>query len=78
MEEMYEYVIPAHYVPVIENDDRTHLSDEEEKEVDSFLNDVLDSHGEGTWEHVRNLGFQYRNDVNRLGGQCDLYWYHAR
>lgn len=75
---IYELIIPSYYAPVIENDDMSHLTNEEVEEVTSFMENMKSEHGPGTWEHVRNIGFQYRNDVNSLGGQCDMYKYHVK
>lgn len=59
-------IIPNYLLPAIYNDDRTHLNDEEEKELESFWK-FIDGFNVGDFVDV---GFKYRNDVNSLGADC--------
>jgi len=65
------YTVPIFYLPAIINDDYSGLSDDEEKELDEFLNGIYQDFGRGHWAYnnCENY-FTYTNDINNLGNDC--------
>ena len=62
--EVYEYTIPTFYLGALINGDISGLSDEEERELNTFLESLP---GNGHWDYDDEHYFSYYNDINNLG-----------
>jgi len=65
--EQTTYRIPSHYLVALINDDYTGLTDEDEKELNEWLERVQPGHA--TCPDGEPF-FAYRNDINSLGDDC--------
>jgi len=77
MDELLEFKIPTHYLSAIINADTSGLSDEDEKELDEFIDVVVDSYGNANFmlgEKSDESYFDTSNDVNNLGGDVSILY----
>jgi hypothetical protein len=68
-DDLIEYVIPTHYATSLINADMSGLSDEDEQELDEFVNRVQEAHGNAHFMLGNDTEeyFSHSNDVNNLG-----------
>ena len=71
MKRIETYVLPAHFVGALFNDDYTGLTEAEENEIDSFLASIS-GHCVGCSEEPF---FAWHNDINNLGCTCLEYYF---
>jgi hypothetical protein len=72
--DIISFTIPTHAVSVLINGDSSGLEDEEEEEINNFVDKIVSKFGNANFmlpsEDEMDLGFCYRNDINNLGGEC--------
>lgn len=68
--EIVELMLPAYLAPYLVNDDRSHMTDEEVNEIDTYLSE----------QGLRVVGcpdgepeFRWSNDLNNVGSDCLLF-----
>lgn len=73
--EPLKYIVPAWLIPVIANDDRSHLDGEEEFLMNEFFNDVHKNNGPGYWVAGEEESEFARNDVDNYTGKTWTAFY---
>jgi hypothetical protein len=68
-EETINYTLPNVYAGYLMNGDSTGLTNDEQLEIDSFVN----AHHIRLIEVKENSEFKHRNDLNNLGGDCSTF-----
>ena len=75
-DDLIEFDIPDWAVSALINGDYSGLSDEEESELNAFVDRVVEKYGNAHFMvddyEKSHLGFLTRNDINSLGGDCTL------
>jgi hypothetical protein len=72
--DIISFTIPKHAVSVLINGDSSGLEDDDEEEINNFVDKIVSKFGNANFmlpsEDEMDLGFCYRNDINNLGGEC--------
>jgi hypothetical protein len=71
--EVIRYRLPAYWACALINGDYTGLSDEEEREIKNFLEQVKGGPVDVDWE---TEGFYRYNDANNIAGDCADFIFH--
>jgi len=77
MDDLLEFKIPSYYVSPIINADSSGLSDEDDEELNEFINDVVETYGNANFmvgEKSDESYFDTDNDVNNLGGDVTILY----
>jgi hypothetical protein len=73
-DDLVDFTIPDWALPTLINADHSHLTDEEEIELDNFVKETVSKYGNANFllgdENDDDLGFQTRNSINNMGGDC--------
>lgn len=65
-----EYTLPAHWASALINSDTSGMTDEEEQELNEWLEDEKPGYCVGCSDESF---FTWRNDATQLGGECLTY-----
>ena len=68
--EQTEYDICGHYLTAIFNDDYSGLDDEEEQELNEFLDFTHENIGNGHWSITSQESYFHQDDVSGLMADC--------
>lgn len=71
--EIIKYRLPVYWIGALINDDWTGLSDDEEQEIDNFLEQAEGYPVSIDWE---TEGFYIYNDANSIAGDCVDFIFH--
>jgi len=77
MDDLLEFKIPSSYVSAIINADSSGLSDEDDEELNEFINDVVETYGNANFmlgEESDESYFDTDNDINNLGGDVTILY----
>lgn len=74
----YEYSISEHFISAIINDDRTGLDDDEEQDLNDFLDKLPTS--EGIWDIADDESNFTRCDICNMYSECLTVklWFHNK
>lgn len=70
------YILPAHFASALVNDDRSGLSDEDEKELDEWLEKTQP--GYCMMIKDGDAWFSWHNDMNSLGATVTEFYFDNR
>jgi len=65
----YEFTVPDYYLCALILGDFSGLSDEEEREIQAFIDEVAKKYGHANFTYTEcDSYFHHRNDINALAG----------
>tara|TARA_R110002167_G_scaffold70465_11_gene198867 strand:- start:10504 stop:11919 length:1416 start_codon:yes stop_codon:yes gene_type:complete len=77
MDELLEFEIPTFYASAIINADNSGLSDEDDEELDDFINEIVETYGNANFmlgDKSDESYFSSSNDVNNLGSDVTILY----
>ena len=66
----YIYTVPSPYLSALINGDYSGLNDDDEREIDSFIERVVEEHGHALFSGCTEAGLMVSNDINNLFCDC--------